>query len=206
MHQTRQAATTKLPIPRKGTTYVARASSHHRDAVPVVVAIRDMLHLATTAKEVRTMLRAGTIKVNGKPASDYRESIRLFNLLEAGKTYRLSLLPTGKFVFEETTAKDGRLCKVVDKRLLKGDVVQLNLHDGSNVLTKDKIATGDSVYLDDKGKVKKHLSLQKGQSVFILSGRHQGKSGKVAEVHDGKLHIHYTGGDVLLQKSHVIAV
>jgi ribosomal protein S4E len=53
MHQTRQQATTRLPITRKGTKYVARASSDLENSVPVVIAMRDILKLAKTKREVR---------------------------------------------------------------------------------------------------------------------------------------------------------
>ena len=53
MHQSRQKATTRLPIRRKGTQYVAVASSSLENSVPVVIAVRDILNLARTKKEVK---------------------------------------------------------------------------------------------------------------------------------------------------------
>ena len=58
MYRTRQATPIKIPLPRKGTKYVVRASSHSNDSIPVSIAVRDMLNLAKNAKEV---------KKNGKP-------------------------------------------------------------------------------------------------------------------------------------------
>src|SRR3989344_7573807 len=136
MHQTRVQSTKKLPIPRKGTKYVARALSHLNDSVPIVIALRDMLKLARTANEVRKMIKQKALKINGRVVKDYRESILLFNILEADKSYELSLLQTGKFTLVSSQSKNLRLCKVVNKRLLKNNVVQVNLHDGTNLLTK----------------------------------------------------------------------
>ena len=106
MHLTRQQITTKLPISRKGTKYIARAASHQDESVSTLLAVRDMLKLARTAKEVRKMVQEKMLKINGKAVMDLHESIKLFNLFEAGKVYRLSLLPTKKFTFEEISTKD----------------------------------------------------------------------------------------------------
>ena len=106
MHLKRQKAAIKLPIPRKGTKYIARALSNLNNSVTVVIAVRDMLKLARTAAEVKKMIHRKLLKINGKNVKDYRESIRLFNLFEADKPYILTLLPTGKFTLEESKEKN----------------------------------------------------------------------------------------------------
>lgn len=182
MHLKRQKATTKLPIPRKGTTYIARALSNVDNSVPIVIAIRDMLKLSRTASEVKEMIKQKKLKINNRIVKDYRESISLFNILEADKHYTLSLLPTGKFIFNHIQHPDSRLLKVKDKRLLKKGAIQISFHDGTCILSKDKISVGDSVYLDFSGKIKKHVPLEKGKEVFITKGKYIGKKGKIIEV------------------------
>lgn len=185
MHLKRQQATTKLPIPRKGTAFIARALSNTENSVPVVIAIRDMLKLARTAGEVKKMIKEKLLKINGRPVKDYRESISLFSLFEADKNYILTLLPTGKFIFEES--KDNlRLCKVVNKKLLKNNTIQVNLHDGSNLISKDKISVGDSIYLDLQGKIKKHIKLEKGKEAIVISGKYTGLKVKINST-EGKI-------------------
>lgn len=206
MYQTRQISSTKLPIPRKGTKYVVRTSSHLNNAVPVVIAVRDMLKLAKTAKEVRKMINSDLLKINGRLVKDYRESIRLFNVFEAGKSYVLMMLPTGKFTLEQNKNKDSRLCKVLDKTLLSKGSVQLNLHDGSNVLTKDKISVGDSIYIDFAGKVKKHIVLEKGKEAFVMSGKYTGLTGKVESIKDKIVSIKFNKGEAQLNQSQLIAL
>jgi len=177
-----------LPITKKGTQYIARASFHLRNSVPVVIAVRDMLKIAKNAKEVKEMIKMKVLKINGRAVADYRESIQLFNLFEADKLYVLSLLPTGKFILESTKDKE-RLCKVIDKKLISGNRIQLNLHDGSNVLTKDKIKTQDSVYLDLSGKIIKHAALEKGKQCTIISGKYIGSKGKIESVKENKVKV-----------------
>ena len=207
MHQTRQTASIKLPIPRKGTKYVARAFSHLQDSVPVVIAVRDMLHLAHTAKEVKNMIKERDLKINWRPVKDLRESIKLFNIFEADKTYKLTLLPTGKFAFKELNKKEDRLCKVIDKRLVKKGAIQLNLHDGSNILTNQKnIATGDSVYLGPKGEIIGHIPIEKGREVFIISGKHKGRIGRIESIENRKVKVKYDGSEAFLDKKVLVII
>lgn len=205
MYQSRQAASTKLPIHRKGTKYVASALSDRKNSVPVVIAVRDMLKLSRTKKEVKKMIQSKLFKINGKLVKDYRDSIKIFNLFEAGKVYVLSLLPTGKFVFEEASNSKTRLCKVINKKLIKNSQVQLNLHDGTNILTKEKIKVGDSVYLDLEGKMGKHVPLEKGKDAFIISGKYLGLSGKISSVKENKVLVKLKEKEVELPSGNVVA-
>jgi small subunit ribosomal protein S4e len=208
MHQTRAQVSKNIPIPRKGTKYVARPLMNLRDSVPVVIAIRDMLNLAKTAKEVRHMVNQKLLKINNKVVKDYRDSIRLFNLLEADKTYVLSLTPQGKFAFEETKHKE-RPCKVIGKKILNNKKVQLNLHDGTNILSDDKkIKTQDTVYLDLENKVKKHLEFSHGKDCIVIKGKLIGLKGKVEQVEGNKaiVKIKSLEENVKLEKSGVIII
>lgn len=179
MHLKRQAAATNLPIKRKGTTYIARAFLNPYNSVPLLIALRDMLKLVRTRKELKKMIKLGLLKINGRVARDYRDSINIFNILEADKKYLLTILKTGRFAFEEANSHD-RLCKVIGKKLLSGGKIQLNLHDGTNLLSNDKINIEDSVYLSQENKIKKHLSLEKGAKIFVMSGKYRGFKGVVS--------------------------
>lgn len=181
MHQTRMQSSLRLPIRRKGTKYIARASSDLKNSVPVVIAVRDMLKMARNAKEVKAMIKAKALKINGKDVKDYRESIKIFNIFEADKSYVLSLLPSGKFTFEKADKKE-RLCKITNKKLLPGNKIQINFHDGSNLITNEKVNVEDSVYLNFQGKIVKHLPLEKGKPIFIISGKYIGLKGKVEAI------------------------
>ena len=207
MHQTRQETTKKLPIKRKGTKYVVRALSNPQNSVPVLIAMRDMLNLVKTNKEVKSLIHHKMLKINNRIVRDFRESISLFNLFEAGKTYILKLSPTRKFFFEETKDTKERLCKVIGKRISKKGIFQLNLHDGTNLLSNnDKIKIGDSLYLSLDGKIKKHVPLEKGSEVFIVSGRYEGQHGKVADVSGKTITIRFKEGSSILNIGGMIAL
>ena len=64
-------------------------------------------------------------------------------------------------------------------------MLQVNFHDGTNVLTKDKVEVGSSAELDLSNKVVRWIALGKGAHVFVRSGRSLGQSGKVKSI-EGK--------------------
>lgn len=205
MHQKRTSTSRRLPIPRKGTKYVARAGSHLKDGLPVVIAVRDVLKLAKNSREVRNLVRNKLIKVNGKEVKKIRETVRLMNIIECGKKYKLSVLPTGKFSLEETK-EDFRLCKVTGRKLLRGNKIQLNMHDGTNVISEDKIRVGDSIELGFDGKIKKAIPLEKGKEFFVISGKSIGLTGKIQDVDGKKVRVKFRDIDkeVELDEGHII--
>ncbi len=206
MHQTRSEAIRALPLPRKGTKYVARGLSHAHSGVPVVIAVRDMLGFAKTAREVREMVKQKIIKINGKEVKDFREAIRLFNILSIGKNYKLTILPTGRFSLDETK-ENFRLCKVTGKKTLSGKKTQINLHDGTNLLSKEKVSVGDSFEIDFEGKIKKIIKMAKGNEAFVISGRSIGHSGKIKEIEKSNVTLHLENGkEVELDKSHLMII
>ncbi|PIO07456.1 hypothetical protein COU62_03700 [Candidatus Pacearchaeota archaeon CG10_big_fil_rev_8_21_14_0_10_35_219] len=205
MYLTRSKVNKKVPIPRTGTKYVAKALSHSNQGIPVVVAVRDLLGLAKTSREVKLMVKAKKIKLNGKVVKDIREGVRIFNLLEVGKVYKLIATTSGRIAFEETKDKE-RVTKIIGKKILKNGKIQMNLHDGTNVLTKDNVNVGDSVYLDSENKVAKNVKMEKGKEVFIISGRSVGNIGKIKEVSEKKIHVQLEEREVDLDKSHIIVL
>ncbi len=206
MYQTRAEVTTKIPIPRKGTKYVARARSDIHNSVPVVIAVRDLLQLARTAKEVKEMIQNKLLKLNGREIKDLNESIKLFNILEAGDSYQLTFSKNGKFVFAKTQMKE-RICKVMNKKTLKSNKTQLNLYDGSNILSNDKINVNDTVYLDFAGKIKKHVQFEAGREGFVISGKFVGYAVKIENVDGGKVRVKIKGGEsAVLNSKFVVAL
>lgn len=206
MHQTRSQVSKKLPIARKGTKYVARAKIDLKNSVPVLIALRDMLKLARTAREVNEIIKQKLVKINDREVEDCHESIRLFNILEAEKKYILTLNEKGKFIFESTSNTKERLCKVIGKKILKGNKLQFNLHDGTNILTDANLAINDSIYLDSENKIKKHVKMEKGKKLLIISGKYLGAKGTFEGIRDNKCIIEINGKLTGLGKEAVIVL
>lgn len=204
MHLTRAEISRVMPLPRKGTRYVARPLAYTNRSLSVLSAVRDLLHLARTAREVKEMIKEKKLKINGRVVRDERESLTLFSLFEADHVYKVTLLPTRRFALEPTKHAT-RVAKVINKRLLRGNIVQINLHDGTNLLTKDKIAVGDSIELDLHLKIVKIIPLKEGAKVLVGLGRNAGSIGIVKQLDGERIRVLIGDRTVSLKKTQVIA-
>ena len=205
MHQTRSEINRALPLARKGTKYIARALRNNSNSVPLVVAIRDMLKLATTSKEVKGMIHNKKIKINGKIAKNLKDPVCVFSTLTADKTYLLNILPTGRFEFKETSEKDRRL-KIIGKKTVKKGNIQYALHDGTNVLSEKNFSVGDTLILNNENKIIKHIGLDKGKEVFAISGTYIGRAGKIEAVSNNKITVRFDKENVVLDTAQIIAI
>lgn len=151
--------------------------------------VKEMLHYASTTREVRYILNSKSIFVNKKPVSDSHLGIGFMDIIEipeSKEVYRMTINKDGKFELIELKKDLENLkpSKIIGKKILKGKKIQLNLIDSRNLLVdKDVYKTGDTVVLDiSKSSIHDHLKLEKGCEVFLLGGKHMGAYGKVTEI------------------------
>jgi small subunit ribosomal protein S4e len=186
-HQKRNKAPKFWGVKKKGTKFVGMASHANSSGIPLVVALRDILKIAKTKKEVRYFSLNGDVKVNSKIRKDETFPL-LFNdiisLEKLHKSYRVGI-KSGKFILEETDSKtaDKKIVKVSGKKIIGKDKTQMNLEDGQNILTKEKFCVGDSIILNNNsGKIEKVLSLKKGAKIEVIAGKHAGEKGVLEEI------------------------
>jgi len=205
MHSSRSNIIRGIPLARKGSKYVARAMRFSKSTVPAVVAVRDMLNLATTTKEVKQMIHEKMLKINGKVVQDIHQPIHIFSIFHADKDYRMTVRPTGRFEFEET-GDTTRLAKVIGKTVVRDGAMQYNLHDGTNLISKDKIRVGDTLIINFENKIKRHLAVDKGKNVFVISGSNIGESGLITNINENKIAVklHDKKEEVVLNKAQII--
>jgi len=135
------------------------------------------------------------VKINNKTRHDENFPVNVLDVLtlssrgdsaEPGSDnvdmhYRLEII-NKKFKLVEINEKESssKIVKIIGKKILSGGLVQMNLRDGQNFLTKDKFNVGDSVILDTKkDKIVKVLELKKGAKVEIILGKHAGENGEL---------------------------
>lgn len=186
-HKTRSELPSNWPLPRKGTKYFVGSSHSPSEGIPIQIALRDVLKVGSTRKEVRFMLLNKEISVNGKVRINKKFPVRVFDIItiqKLGKSYRLEISGK-KLKFEEVSAKDSnkKIVKIIGKILISKNEFQMNLEDGSNFIVKTKFNTGSSAVLNLKeNKIEKILELAEGAKVLVVSGKHSGKEGKVKEL------------------------
>lgn len=187
-HLKRQEVPKSWPTKRKGSAFVVRPLSNLKKGLPILVVIRDMLNLAQNRKEVKTAKHMKNILLNGKIVKDERQGMVLFDVLTivpSRKSYRLILSHKGKFDIEEIKELEAnkKIAKIVNKKILNGKKVQLNLSDGRNYLSNIKCKTNDSALINFKeNKIEKCLEFKEKANVFIFSGKHAGTQGAIEKL------------------------
>jgi small subunit ribosomal protein S4e len=178
-------------VPKKTSKWTVspRPGPHKKfESIPLQILVRDILNLVETGKEAKTIIRKGKIFVDGKPRKDHAFVVGLMDVVsipELKKFYRI--IPTAKGLspieIPEAESKV-KLCRINDKKVLTKGRIQLNLHDGKNILVpKDDYKTGDSLLLQlPEQKIVDHVKLENGSLVLIYKGKNMGKIGEVKEI------------------------
>jgi small subunit ribosomal protein S4e len=184
MHTTRNEMPKSWPIERKGTKYIATSSHSKNKSIPLLFIIRDLLNIAKTKREAKQILNRGDAKVNGRVIKDERLPIQIADLVcfeKIGKVYKLGI-ENKKFKMQEVNGKEAhsKIVKIIGKKLLQNKKYQINLLDGQNIISDEKINVGDSVVLNLNTKKIEHiLKLDKNCNIEIIGGKYAGSKGKL---------------------------
>ncbi len=190
-HLPRLAMPKSWPIKRKGIKWVTKPLSAHKMemCIPLSIAIRDLLGYSKTAKETRKILNSGDAMVNKAVRKDPKFGVGFMDVVEFPKVneaYRMLLNSRGRLELHKITAEEANLlpAKIIGKRMIKGSKAQLNLSGGVNMLVSEgSYKVGDTLVLDaDSYKVKEHLPMEKGATVYITAGNRVSMSGKLESI------------------------
>jgi len=186
MHIKRKTIPKFWPISRSGTKYMTVATHDRSNSIPLMVVMRDILGLVKNRKELLKVLHEKKILVNGKLVNDKGYPLLLFDSLSIpsiSKHYKINL-NGHKFCLNEVSEKESKtkLYKVLKRTMLPGKKLQVNLSGGKNLLTSEKLETGEFVLLGNDNKFIKKITLQKGEEVLVVKGKHMGKTGKILAI------------------------
>lgn len=197
------AAPRYWPILRKEYKWVVKPSpGPHAIArsIPLLLIVRDVLRLAKTGKEARRLISEGYFKIDGKVRRDYKFPVGMMDVIEVVGTneyYRVVPVPT-KVLDLVKIAKEEALFKLVrieDKTTVKNGHIQLNLHDGRNILVRvsDPRNPVEEVY-ETLGtlqialpgqEILNYIPLKEGVIAIISGGRNVGRVGRIVSIHRG---------------------
>lgn len=189
-HVKRHAIPKSWPIERKGTAFVVKPNLGFSNSLPILIILRDLLKVAQNRKEVKKMIHMKSILLNGREVRDEKEGVLLFDvitLVPSKKNYRLVVLKNEKFNVEEIKENEAsiKVSKIVDKKMLKGKKIQLNLSDGRNFLSNIKCKVNDSVVINLKTKkIEKCIPIEENSEVIVFAGKHSGEKGKIEKIND----------------------
>lgn len=190
-HQKRVTVPVSWPIRRKIHAWVAKTSPGPHSAegsMPLLMVVRDLLHLADNAREAKRILYEGKVLVDGKVKKDYKLPVGLFDIISIpllNKSYRMLKDSRGRFYLNPLDGGDVRkLARIEDKTSIKGNKLQLNLFDGTNTLAEGEFKTGDSLILSlPERSIEDRIEFKVGNLAIVLGGKHTGQMGKVKEIH-----------------------
>ena len=185
-HLKRVAAPRTWPIARKTSKWVAKPSPgpHSEEGgMPLVVVLRDLLHVADKAKEIKQILHEGKVLVDGQVRKDHRFPVGLFDVIsipEIKANYRIVMGKDNKFKLVPVSDAGLKLLKIVDKTMVSGGRIQLNFHDGTTMLGSNDYHTKDSLIMKVPEKaIDQHLKYEVGSLAVVIGGKHAGTQGKI---------------------------
>lgn len=180
----RLAAPVFMPVERKTAKYVV-SSRTGTDKIPLAVIVRDVLHYAKNYKEASKIIKGGQMLVDGLVRKDPAYGVGLMDVLTIDfKSYRVVPSKKGLVIVEITDNEAKRkLVRVDGKKTISEGKMQLNLHDGSNVLHKENIPTHDVLVISlPEKKIQKVLSYKIGNLAVVTKGRNAGTVGVIKEI------------------------
>ena len=187
----RLASPKKYPILKKKSIYVIKLGPgpHSKNnSLPLLLILRDMLKIASTGAEAKKLLNMRTIMIDRTVRTSPNFPVGLMDTLyipELKQAYRLMFGEDGniKLIAIDEAESELKPCKIINKKIISKGKIQLNLHDGRNLIVADsKYKPGDTLFLSlPSQKIKKHNPLEKGATVYITDGKHIGEVAKISE-------------------------
>ncbi|MHA1371365.1 MAG: 30S ribosomal protein S4e [Promethearchaeota archaeon] len=161
----------------------------------LIYIVRDLLKLASNAREAKIILNGGNVLVDGKVRRRVDFPVGLMDVVDIpkiNKTYRV--VPDRLLylkLIEIKKDKEFKLCKIKNKTTVKGGSIQLNLHDGRNVLIyvadprdpkEDVYKVNDVIKVNLKTReIKDHIKFEVGKFAIVHDGVNNGRFGKIVQ-------------------------
>ncbi|MBS3135340.1 30S ribosomal protein S4e [Candidatus Woesearchaeota archaeon] len=195
-HIKTMAAPKSWPVERKSKKFILlpEPGRHSRNSsISLNFLLITMLGVAESKKETTYIAKEKEITVNGSRVTRISYPIGLMDVIsikDIKKNYRILIDRKGKVIAKEIKASDSSILlhRVKGKSSVNGKT-QLNFLDGTNIIVeKDSYKIGDTVITEvGKNDIKDHLKLEKGNTIFLIGGRHSGELGKIENIHENKI-------------------
>jgi small subunit ribosomal protein S4e len=160
--------------------------------------IREVLGLAKTRKEAKKIVSQGKVLIDGRVIRDERFSIGLMDVVsipEINVNYRV--VPSEKGLILHPIKEEEvkfKICRIENKKTLDKGNVELNLHDGRNLLVRvenpqkpdeDVFNTFDTLKIGiPEQEILEHVKLAKGSMAAFTDGSNIGKYGTVTSIEE----------------------
>ncbi len=187
-----EAPTERWGIPTKERAWTAKAipGPHSKDkGVPLLVLIRDILGYAERGREAERAIGERKVKVDGKVVTQPNLPVGLMDVLSISgvdESYRVLFDQHGSVHLGpiEEGDENWKLCRIDDKKEIKGGTIQYNLHDGRNINLDEPNAhkTKDVLKIDlPSQNIMDSYPFQEDMLALVIGGKHIGELGKIQE-------------------------
>ncbi|MEM2138380.1 MAG: hypothetical protein QW568_04795 [Candidatus Anstonellaceae archaeon] len=190
-HFVRMRANKRLGVvERKAVKWLlAPAPGTHKklESISAGVLLRDVLGTARNIHEVKKLLNAGSLLIDGRKIKEVKFPVGLMDIVASpadNKFYRMSLSGPA-LVPKEIKPADAakKYLRVVGKHTVKGGKTCITFHDGRNYLGDKHIRTGDTCVLSVPDfKLVTHLPLSPGAKCLVVEGKHRGETAKLEKI------------------------
>lgn len=189
-HLKRIASPKSWPVSKKTNIWITKPNPgphSGKQALPLGVLLRDILKLADNLREAKRILHEGNVLVDGIVRKDYKFPTGVFDVIQVpkvGTSYRILLDPKGRLMVNELDMENPKKpCKILNKTTIKGARVQLNLHDGTNIIANNDYKSNDTVILNIPDKsIDKHIKYEPGNMAVITGGTHSGQLASITDI------------------------
>ena len=189
-----------LQIKRKhGTFFVKPAPGPHpsRFCLSLLHIVRDLLNIVDSHREAKKLIGLGYFKVDGKVVRNKSFPVGLMDVVSIEKMNKhFRILPDSHhgLILHEIPEEESifKLCRINNKTTVKGGHIQLNLHDGRNILIKvqDPRNPKEDIYkrMDvlkisiPEQEINKILKFKENNIAIIMSGKNIGQIGKIITI------------------------
>ncbi|MHA1673088.1 MAG: 30S ribosomal protein S4e [Promethearchaeota archaeon] len=165
--------------------------------LPLGHIFRDILKISNNVKETKFILNKKQVFVDGKSQQEMRYPVGLMDVLELreiNKAYRVLPSKHHGLILSEITKAEAKfkLCKIMNITTIHGGNLQLNLHDGRNIIieVEDPTKKPDIPYktggtlkisIPDQ-KILDYFALEKENQAMIYQGNNIGVAGEVKDL------------------------
>lgn len=199
-HLKRLASPRLWQIHRKEAKWAPRTRSGPHPlnkSIPLQIIIRDMLGYAKTYRETKKILTEGNVLIDGVIRTDERFPIGLMDVIEIKKIdkfYRVLPHPSKELILHEIGEEEVKfkLCQLTNKVAVKKGNLQLNFHDGRNILVKvqdptnpveDTYKSRDVLQLVLPNQdIINHFKFEEDVLAIIIGGKNAGLVGRINEI------------------------
>lgn len=188
-------------LPKTGGVFTYRPSAgpHKlRECMPLGVFIRNRLKYALNGTEIKKIVMARLIKVDGKIRTDCKYPAGFMDVVtidKTGENFRLIYDTKGRFLVHSIRPEEAtyKLCRVKSVSTGKNGIPFLCTHDGRTIrYPNPDCKVGDTVEIEiASGKIQNWVKFDSGNLCMVTGGRNLGRIGTITsrDKHPGSFDI-----------------